>query len=52
MTQNVHFFFFFFFDEGEDVVEEGRAMAFSSNYFLESEYVSLLNSSSFPSLVK
>lgn len=27
----------FFFYEGEDVVEEGRAITFSSNYFLESE---------------
>lgn len=45
-------FILIFFDEGEDVVEKGRAFTFSSNYFLESEYVSLLNSSSFPSLVK
>lgn len=35
MTQNVNFNFFF--DEGEDMVEEGRAITFSSNYFLESE---------------
>lgn len=43
---------FYFLDEGGEVGEEGRAIPFSSTYFLELEYVSLLNSSSFSSLVK
>ena len=49
MAQNAHFYFL---DEGGKVAEEGRVITFSSMYFLELEYVSLLNSSSFPSLVK
>lgn len=48
MAQNAHFYFL---DEGE-VGEERTAITFSPMFFLELEYVSPLNSSSFPSLVK
>lgn len=48
MAQNAGFYFL---DQGE-VEEEGKDITFSSMYSLELEYVSLLNSSSFPSLVK
>lgn len=48
MAQNAHFYFL---DEGE-VGEEGATITFSSMSFLELEYVSPLNSSSFPNLAK
>lgn len=49
MAQNTHFYFP---DEGGEMGKDVRAISFSSIYFFELEYVSLLNSSGFPSLVK
>lgn len=45
MAQNAHFYFP---DEEGEMGKIGRAITFSSMYFLELEYVSLFNSSSFP----
>lgn len=40
MAQNAHFYFL---DEEGEMGKVGRAITFSSMYFLELEYVSLLN---------